>query len=223
MTFEKGWRQRLTVEQEAALLAKAAATRARNKAEQAERDRLYEMERQKKQAKLDRARARRDRSSTPRLTRKVPGGGDYVFEPVPDRYIEKRGARFWAYVDRSGGPDACWPWHGGQARDINTGVPLDYGAASWCGRPTGAHRVAWMLANGHEIPGGLVVDHLCCVKWCVNGFKHLQVVTHSENTSRQKRRKPEDTRTPTSFQPPWDDRWYPFGRRLYDEDGERLA
>lgn len=35
MTFTAGWRQRLTPEQEAALQAKAAATRARNKAEQA--------------------------------------------------------------------------------------------------------------------------------------------------------------------------------------------
>lgn len=152
----------------------------------------------------------------------MPGGETHVFEPIPDRYIEKRTARFWAYVDRSGGLDACWPWHGSQGRDINWGTPLDYGAASWRGSPTGAHRVAWMLANGYEIPGAPAVDHLCEVKWCVNGYNHLEVVTFSENTRRQKRRTPEDTRTPTSFKPPWDDRWYPFGRRLYDADGERL-
>ncbi|MDP5182320.1 HNH endonuclease [Blastococcus sp. BMG 814] len=83
--------------------------------------------------------------------------------------------------------------------------------------------MAWMLANGYEIPGTLVVDHLCEVKWCVNGYRHLEVVTFGGNTSRQRRRSPEDCRTATSFEPPWEDRWYPFGRRLYAEDGERLA
>lgn len=42
-----------------------------------------------------------------------------------------------------------------------------------------AHRVAWVIANG-EIENGLVIDHLCRNKSCVN-VSHLRVVTSAEN------------------------------------------
>ncbi len=42
-----------------------------------------------------------------------------------------------------------------------------------------AHRVAWMLANG-PIPEGLVIDHLCRVRECVN-VKHMRLLTRGEN------------------------------------------
>ena len=44
------------------------------------------------------------------------------------------------------------------------------------------HRVAWSMANG-AIPDGLVIDHLCCNKACVNP-EHLDAVTDSVNSSR---------------------------------------
>lgn len=43
-----------------------------------------------------------------------------------------------------------------------------------------AHREAWEAANG-LIPVGLVVDHKCRVRACVNP-DHMRIVTHVENT-----------------------------------------
>ncbi len=89
--------------------------------------------------------------------------------------------RFWAKVDRSGGPDACWPFTGARS---STG----YGTFEFGGTKR-AHRVAWMLAVG-PIPEGLQLDHLChnedascvvvsaCVhRRCCNPT-HLQPVTN---------------------------------------------
>lgn len=55
-----------------------------------------------------------------------------------------------ALVDRSGGPDACWPWQG--AFYMNT----PYGDFGW-----GAHIVAFFLAHGRQ-PQGQVVRHVVC-------------------------------------------------------------
>lgn len=81
--------------------------------------------------------------------------------------------RLWMRVDRSGGPDACWPWTG----------PFrvsGYGYIKKDGRNHVSHRMVWELTNG-PIPDGLVIDHMCHVKACHNP-KHLQVVTRQQNT-----------------------------------------
>jgi len=63
--------------------------------------------------------------------------------------------RFWALVDRSGGPDACWPW---------LGRLTGQGYGRWWTRRDGrkvchrAHRVALQLELG---PTTLVADHEC--------------------------------------------------------------
>jgi len=70
---------------------------------------------------------------------------------------------FWSRVDRSGGPDACWPWL--FSFDKGTG----YGQLNWkaLGGNRRAHAVAWEIANGHEVPHDpetgrkFDVDHLC--------------------------------------------------------------
>lgn len=97
--------------------------------------------------------------------------------------------RFWAKVDRSGGPDACWPWLGFVR-------PNGYGLAP-AGRSTmQASRYAWIYANG-PISAGLTIDHLChnrdttcagrgegCLhRRCCNPA-HLEAVTQSVNTQR---------------------------------------
>ena len=78
--------------------------------------------------------------------------------------------RFWSKVDRSGGPDACWPW-------TTAGRVIDgeYGKF----RLRGAHRVSWELANG-PIPDGLCVLHRCDNPPCVRP-DHLWIGTKKDN------------------------------------------
>jgi HNH endonuclease len=80
--------------------------------------------------------------------------------------------RVWIRADISGGPDSCWEWQG----RIN---PKGYGMLFYNGNATGAHRVAYELANG-PIPSGLYIDHLCRNTACVNPA-HLEAVTNREN------------------------------------------
>lgn len=74
-------------------------------------------------------------------------------------------------VDEKG----CWIWSGAVHK---TG----YGQIKWNGKSTVAHRVVYTLTKG-EIPKGLVIDHLCSVKLCVNP-DHLEAVTSKTNTQR---------------------------------------
>jgi hypothetical protein len=61
--------------------------------------------------------------------------------------------------------------------------PLDrdgYGAFYLRRKNRRAHRVAWYEVHG-EIPEGMVVNHICKTRNCVN-VQHLQIVTPRENT-----------------------------------------
>lgn len=82
---------------------------------------------------------------------------------------------FWSRVDRSGGPDACWPWLGA----INQ---KGYGRRYHEGKDTTAHRVA-LLLSGQSIPDGYTVDHLCRNRLCQNPH-HLEAVSHQTNVLR---------------------------------------
>lgn len=80
--------------------------------------------------------------------------------------------RFWACVVRQ--DDGCWAWTGAFNRGYGT---------FWTGtKREGAHRTSWRLAGRALIPG-LVIDHLCRNKGCVNP-DHLEQVTNRENTIR---------------------------------------
>lgn len=82
--------------------------------------------------------------------------------------------RFWAKVDKAG-PGGCWLW----TAAIDT---HGYGAFRLEGRTVKAHRLAVELERG-PIPDGLVIDHLCRVRHCVNPG-HLEPVTNRENILR---------------------------------------
>lgn len=80
--------------------------------------------------------------------------------------------RLMAHVDRTAG---CWLWHG-------TVEANGYGILKHQGTWLKAHRVAYGVLTG-PIPTGLVLDHLCRNRRCVNP-DHLQPVTASVNTLR---------------------------------------
>lgn len=74
---------------------------------------------------------------------------------------EKDKARFWAKVDKSGGPDACWIWTA--AKDAH-----GYGNFGAGGHYLKAHRVAWTLANG-QIPHDGSAHGICVCHNCPGG------------------------------------------------------
>lgn len=67
--------------------------------------------------------------------------------------------RFDDYVDRSGGPNACWPWLAGRA--------CGYGVVQVAGKQQKTHRLAFEKHHG-PIPAGMFVCHSCDNPPCVN-------------------------------------------------------
>lgn len=65
----------------------------------------------------------------------------------------------------------CWIWEGSETKG--------YGSVYVNGRGYRAHRVSYRIHKG-IIPRGLVIDHLCRVKCCVNP-DHLEPVSNREN------------------------------------------
>jgi hypothetical protein len=72
-------------------------------------------------------------------------------------------------------PTACWLWLGTIDAD-------GYGVTKRRGRQWKAHRWLWTIMRG-PIPDGLVVDHLCRVRRCVNP-NHMELVPNELNTQR---------------------------------------
>ena len=69
----------------------------------------------------------------------------------------------------------CWLFQGHLDRS-------GYGRIGHGRKALGAHRVAYELFSGPLIPG-LVIDHLCRVRSCVNP-DHMEQVTSEENLAR---------------------------------------
>jgi len=79
--------------------------------------------------------------------------------------------RFWEKVNKTGD---CWLWTAACQKN-------GYGSFYLEGKRVGAHRVVWEFERG-PIPAGMVPDHTCLVKSCVNP-DHLVLVTHGKNTA----------------------------------------
>ena len=103
--------------------------------------------------------------------------GVYQRKPIEASVVEEAAkARFWAHV-HMGGPNECWLWTGVTSKG--------YGLMGAGGRKYRVHRFAYELLVG-PIPDGLVLDHLCRVRNCVNPA-HLEPVTDLENILRGER------------------------------------
>jgi hypothetical protein len=87
------------------------------------------------------------------------------------------GERFWSKVARSSDDD-CWLWTG---RTLKGYGSFQVGSKD---RFEAAHRVAWRLIHGSPVPDGLVLDHLCSNRLCVNAVRHLEPVSFGENIAR---------------------------------------
>lgn len=89
-------------------------------------------------------------------------------------------ARMMRWVSLSG--SGCWEFTG----TLNWG---GYGRFSWNGRIWQAHRASYELFAG-PIPEGLVLDHQCRNRCCVNP-DHLKPMTFGENSGQSNGRKTE--------------------------------
>lgn len=98
--------------------------------------------------------------------------------PVLEMLTSDDERRFWSHVNRPQHGDEdmqCWPWKGA--------LDKGYGRLTVMGRKLKAHRIAWALHHGEDPPAGLVIDHACGNRSCVNPH-HLEAIHQAENMSR---------------------------------------
>jgi hypothetical protein len=104
-------------------------------------------------------------------------------KPLPE-FSERDIARFWSKVDRSAGPDACWPWTAGRLKSAygHFGKSIKNRTHSFR-----SHRVALYLATGKD-PYPLDTLHSCDNPPCCNP-DHLSAGTKLQNMQEMVERK----------------------------------
>lgn len=81
--------------------------------------------------------------------------------------------RFYSKVDKSSGPNACWPWLGTTNDKGRGNIRID-------GRNEPAPKIAWILGNGKPWPIGMNALHYCDNPNCVNDA-HIYPGTQYDN------------------------------------------
>lgn len=89
--------------------------------------------------------------------------------------MSELGERFWSKVNKSAA-NGCWEWTSPKRHG--------YGRYWLDGRMQSAHRLAFESESG-PIPEGLVVDHVCRNRACVNP-SHMQLTTNAVNLQNRK-------------------------------------
>ena len=109
-------------------------------------------------------------------------GNDEVEGSIPSGgtiYLPRVVAAFWSKVDVRQDrfdKDYCWNWRASRRRDGYGQFKPVAGA-----KPLGAHRVAWEIWNGRDVPDGMCILHSCDNPGCCNP-KHLRPGTHKQNS-----------------------------------------
>lgn len=141
-------------------------------------------------------------------------GGDPLVTSV---IVGNDEARFWSYVDKSGGPDACWPWTGTRSPDGygQFGIRAD-------GRTVIMNATRWILGNlrGRPLAPGNQEEcacHHCDNPPCCNPA-HLYIGTHADNMAdmAERKRQPKANVTHCPQGHPYDDE-----NTLIRRDGRR--
>ena len=102
--------------------------------------------------------------------------GPYSAKPIDPALISVDVVeRFDAKVVKTPG---CHVWTGTTSKGRGSYGRFRIGSSTYV-----AHRVAYVIETGQDVPSGYVLDHLCRVTECVNP-EHLELVTQGENVER---------------------------------------